>query len=152
MKRKGIWKKWLCMALAAGMLAALPGTAFSEREDGTKVEWTYDNSILVHVEADESRNFLPEDFPGINCSSVCTVGKSVTAQGILYELILTLNNKNAEEMDKAVHILSQSENVKAVQRNEKFAPPKSVISLDRSVIYLKKGDTAKLSVQKVNLV
>lgn len=150
-KGRGMWKRLLCIALTVGFLPILPGTALGA-QNKTAAEWTYGNSILITVFVGEEQGFKPEDFPGINCSSICIVGKSVTKEGIVYELVLTLKNGNEAEMERAINGLKQFEIVETVQRNEKFAPPESTISLNKSVIYLKKGDTAHLSIQDVNLV
>ena len=125
----------------------MPGTALEVAEaEG----WTYENSILVAVLVENEQTFTPADFPEINCRSLWIVEKTTTEQGILYELVLTLKNEDSSEIDKAIQAVSQSKIVKSAQRNDKLATPKSTISLNKSIVYLKTGNTMDLFIQDVN--
>ena len=144
------WTKWICLVMAVVLLfAAAPVSASGEGED---MEWTYDNSIIVTILAEKEKIFSPTDFPGIDCKSVWVTEKAHTEQGVIYELILVLRTFGAAELANAIDILNQYEMIKTVQRNEKFAKQKSTISLNRSIIYLKVGSTAKISINNANLI
>ena len=149
MKRKRTWKRYLCALLMGALLAAIPGSALGASEAGT---WTYENSILITVLVEKEQNFTPADFPEIDCNALWIVEKTTTGQGILYELILTLKNGDSTEISEAIQAVSQSKIVKSAQRTEKYATPKSTVSLNKSVVYLKAGDTIDLTIQDVNLV
>ena len=149
MKRKRTWKRCLCALFAAALLAAVPRSTLGA---SNVKNWSYENSILISVLVEKEQNFTPADFPEINCNGLWIVEKTTTEQGILYELILTLKNEYLAKVDEAIQAISQSKLVKSAQQNRKYATPKSTISLSKSVIYLKTGDTANLSIQDVNLV
>ena len=149
MKQKRTWKRYLCTLLTVALLAITPGTTLG----ASKTEaWTYENSILVTVLVEKEQNFTPADFPEINCKALWIVEKTTSEQGILYELVLTLQNENPTEIDKAIQAVSQSKVVKSVLRNDKLATPKSTLSLNKSIVYLKSGDTMDLTIQDVNLI
>ena len=71
-------KKILSLLLAMLIFcqgAVLVSGVESSEGSAEAVEWTYDNSMLVKINTEESKIFTPEDFPDTNCIQVLTTEK-----------------------------------------------------------------------------
>ncbi len=149
MRGKGSWKRLFAVILTAALMAIIPEGTFATED---KVEWNYENSLLITVLVENERSFTPADFPAVSCKSIWVTEKTKTEQGVGYELMLVLKNGGDLEIEKAIEKISQEKMVKSVHRNDKFATPKSSLSLSKSLLYLKVGETADVTIQNVNLV
>ena len=149
LKRKRTWKRCLCALLATALLAAVPGAALALDPD--EVEWKYEDSILISVVADESRAFSPEDFPGIDCKKVFVLEKKPIEEGFEYQLVLKLDRQGDAEMGDALEKVQALPMVIHAERDFENAHPKSVLTLNRSYLYLAVNKTADVFVENVEL-
>ena len=149
MKQKRTWKRCLCALLTVALLAAVPGAALALDYD--EVEWSYDDSLLVTIVTGESRAFSPEDFPGTDCKKIFVLEKKPVEEGFEYQLVLQLDRQGDAEMEDALEKVQQLPMVIHVERDFENAHPESVLTLNRSCLYLAVNETADVFVENVEL-
>lgn len=86
--KRSIWVVLMVMLIPIGFMP----TAVAAPPD-SETEWTYNNSLVVTVEVDSPRDFVPEDFPGVFCADVIIVSKAPIDSGWQYTLILQLKEE-----------------------------------------------------------
>ncbi len=117
-------------------------------------EWTYDNSMLVKINTEESKIFTPEDFPDMNCIQVLTTEKLRTETGYSYELMLIFDTAEGFDWQSTADALRASRTVNETKRNiyaKDFATADTGIwlNIEEEEIYLAVNESVDIYVESI---
>ena len=146
------------LALLMAMLifcqgAVLVSAVESSESSAEAVEWTYDNSMLVKINTEESKIFTPEDFPDMNCIQVLTTEKIRTETGYSYELMLIFDTTDGFDWQATADVLLQNAAVADITRNiyaDDYNSKCCRVTLTHSELYVPIGGTATLGIESVD--
>ncbi len=137
--------------LLAALLLCQGLVLVSAEESAEALEWTYDNSMLVKINAEESKVFTPEDFPDMNCIQVLTTEKLRIETGYSYELMLIFDTTDGFDWQTTADIISENSSVETVKRNEfveDFSLKESKLTLTESEVYLAIGESIDVEIDE----
>lgn len=117
----------------------------AESEVTDQVEWTYDNSMVVTVEVDAVRDFMPEDFPGLFCTNVIIVNKAPIDGGWRYTLILQFEQEDDYLIGRKIEQALQFPMVTSADRNA-YVPLGGYVYLEDSLRYVPVGGNIRLQI------
>lgn len=140
-------KKLTCIfCVALVLLLIKPIVTFAQKEEHNL--WTYENSILLTLQTQESTFITTTDLTGIDCRELYVLEKTTMDDGILWEVVAVLGSENAED---AIEVVRELPFVKNAVCNDEYALQDSILCLSSKVLYIPIGKSANVGIDYVEL-